>query len=93
MHILEREDREFEEAIRGQVGTTFSITNSSNKMESFKSAYQDHNYHPVYNKEEVKIRLCLPLRSINFYRDKLTTVSCLYLGLNPSLGTMEAALS
>ena len=29
-HILERENREFEQAMWGQVGTTFSSTNGSN---------------------------------------------------------------
>ena len=36
-HILEREDREFQEAMREQVGTTFSHIYSSNKRESFKT--------------------------------------------------------
>ena len=35
-HILEREDREFEDAMRGQVGTTSSSPNSSSKMGSLK---------------------------------------------------------
>ena len=32
-HILEREDREFQEAMRVQVGTTSFHTNSSSRME------------------------------------------------------------
>ena len=36
-HILEREDREFQEAIRVQVGTTFCHTNSSSRMEFLKT--------------------------------------------------------
>ena len=35
-HILEREDREFEEAMRGQVGTIFSNAIGLNNMGSFK---------------------------------------------------------
>ena len=35
-HILEREDREFKEAIKGQVGTTSSSPNNSKKMGSLK---------------------------------------------------------
>ena len=35
-HILEREDRKFEEAMKGQAGTTSSSPNSSNEMGSFK---------------------------------------------------------
>ena len=35
-HILEREDREFKEAMKGQVGTTSSSPNNSKKMESLK---------------------------------------------------------
>ena len=36
-HILEREDREFQEAMRAQVGTTFSHTLSSSRMEFLKT--------------------------------------------------------
>ena len=36
MHILERESREFQEARRVQVGTTFSEINNLNKVEYFK---------------------------------------------------------
>ena len=32
MHIFEREDKEFQEAMRVQVGTTFSQSNNPNKM-------------------------------------------------------------
>ena len=35
-HILEREDMEFQEAMRAQVGTTSSHTNSSSRMEFYK---------------------------------------------------------
>ena len=56
IHILEREDREFKEAMRGQVGTASSSTNCSNKMGSFKNDHQDWYYHPVYNRKEVKIQ-------------------------------------
>ena len=34
IHILEREDREFKKSMKGQVGTTSSSPNSSDKMES-----------------------------------------------------------
>ena len=37
LHILEREGREFQEAMRVQVGTTFSHTNSSSRMEFLKT--------------------------------------------------------
>ena len=50
------EDREFRKAMRVQVGTTFSSTNSSNKMGSFESVYQDQYYDPVYSRKEVKIQ-------------------------------------
>ena len=36
MHTLEREDKEFQEAMRVQVGTTLPHIKNSNKMESFK---------------------------------------------------------
>ena len=32
MHILDREDKEFQEAMKVQVGTTFSLINNSSKM-------------------------------------------------------------
>ena len=35
-HILERENREFQEAMTAQAGTTFSHTNNSSRMEFFK---------------------------------------------------------
>ena len=36
MHILERENRKFEEAMKGQVGTISSSPNNSNKLGSLK---------------------------------------------------------
>ena len=36
LHFLERENREFQEAMRAQVGTTFSHTNKSSRMEFLK---------------------------------------------------------
>ena len=56
MHILARGDRELKQAMKGQVGTTFSSTNSSNMMGSFKHVYWNLYYCPVYNKKEVKIK-------------------------------------
>ena len=56
MHILDVEDKEYEEAMRGQVLTTFPSTNSSNKVGSFKNVYWDQCYCQVYNREEVKIQ-------------------------------------
>ena len=35
-HILEGESKEFQEAMRAQVGTTFSQINNPNKVDSFK---------------------------------------------------------
>ena len=35
-YILDREDREFEEAMKGQAGATFSSTKGLNKMGSIK---------------------------------------------------------
>ena len=52
IHNLDREDRDFEEAMRGQVGTTSSSPNSSNKMGSLENAYWDWYYCPVYNGKE-----------------------------------------
>ena len=39
MHILEREDSEFKEAMTGQVGTTFSSIHGLNQMGPFKNVY------------------------------------------------------
>ena len=36
LHIFKREDKEFEEATRGQAGTIFSSTKGLNNMGSFK---------------------------------------------------------
>ena len=51
-HILEREDWEFQEIMKGQVGTTPSSPNSSNKMGSLINAYWDQYYCPVFNREK-----------------------------------------
>ena len=40
-HIMEWEDREFKEAMKGQVGITFSSINGSNRMKSFTNVNWD----------------------------------------------------
>ena len=71
MHILEQEDREFKEAMRGQIGTAFSSTNSSNKMGSVENIYQDWYYHPLYNRREVKIQI-MPASKQHLFLLRLT---------------------
>ena len=92
MQILEREDREFEEAMRGQVGTAFSSSNSSNKMGSFKNIYQDWYYCSVCNKKKVKIQT----RPASKWHQILQRVTHYYTfstyGLGLSLGAIKAAL-
>ena len=51
-HILEREEREFEEVMKGKVGTSSSSPNSSNMMGSLKNDYWDQYYCPVNNRKE-----------------------------------------
>ena len=51
------EGGEFKEAMKGQVGTTFSDTNGLDKMGCFlTNVYQDWYYHPAYKKKELKIQ-------------------------------------
>ena len=55
---LEREDREFKEAMKGQVGTTSSSSNNSKKMGSLKKCLLGHWYYcPVYNRKEKKPKI------------------------------------
>ena len=67
-HILERKDREFQEAMRVQVGTTFSHINSSNTMESFKIFTGAGIIAQCTARKKPEFRPCLPLSGINFYR-------------------------
>ena len=60
------EDREFEEAMRGQIGTIFSSANGLDIMGSFKNVYWYWYYYPVY-KKEMKFRPCLSLSGTTFY--------------------------
>ena len=66
-HILEREDREFKEAMRGQVGTMNSNARGLNKMGSFKMLTGTGIITQCTTGKQSKFRLCLPLSSTNFY--------------------------
>ena len=67
MHILEREDREFEEAMTGQVVTTFSSTKGMNKMGSIKMFTGTGIIAQCTTRKKSKFRSSPPLISINFY--------------------------
>ena len=55
-HILEKENREFKETMKGQVGVILSGTNSSDKVRSCENVYWDWFYCPVYNRKKAKIQ-------------------------------------
>ena len=65
-HFGEREDREFQEAMREQVGTTFSHIYSSNKMESFSTFTEDGIIIQCTARKKPKFRPYLPLSSQSF---------------------------
>ena len=73
-----REDREFQELMRVQVGTRFSHIYSSNKMEFFQNIYWDWYYHPLYSKEEAKI-WTIPVPEWHQFLKKLTPCHILSL--------------
>ena len=60
MHILEREDREFRQAMRGQVGTTLSSTKGLNKTGCIKMFTDTGIITQCPTIKESKFRLCLP---------------------------------
>ena len=62
--FLEREDREFQEAMREQVGRTFHFC-SSNKMESFRTFTGAGIIVQCTARKKPKFRPCLPLSGIN----------------------------
>ena len=67
-HIFEREEREFQDAMRGQVGTTFSCINSSNKMEPFQTFTGAGIITHCTARKNPGFRPCLPLSGIDSYK-------------------------
>ena len=55
-HILE-ENREFKEAMKGQVSTTSSSQITQRRLDPYINAYWDWYYHQVYNRKEEKTKI------------------------------------
>ena len=67
-HILEREENEFQEALRAELGTTFSHTNSSGKMK-FLKVFMGTGIIARCKKRSQNFRPCLFLHIIKFSQD------------------------
>ena len=93
LHILEKDDRELQEAMTAQVGTIFSHTTSSSRMEFLKT-FTDAGIiaHGTARKEADIIDHIFSWMSLILIKIDSLPFPFSTQGLNPSLGMVEAAL-
>ena len=92
-HVLEIEDREFEEAMRAQVGTFSSHAKNSSRMEFLKIFTGAGIIAQCTARKEAKIDYVSPWVSLISVKTNSSLYSLSTQGLDPSAGMVQATLS